>query len=322
MIYIPRWAVALSALIFASYDTVVGAIWLTQYRNPTVGAVALAIYTVCVVLSIAFYPGERLPKGQAWVNLGAAIVVPILVNSQIDTEVAGTFATWYVGAIGILLTATAVRGYRLVPWLGLANLFIQVVIWGGWGFVMNSGIVGAFLFVAAGQGLSQGIRVTSRSAQEYREQATRLAAESTEATVSRAERQRLITSALQEAVPTLTLIMQRGGKLNASQRAEALRLEAQLRDEIRGRALISPAVRQAASEARQRGVEVLLLDDGGLDGLEPQQVADLQRQVAELLAGVQTGKVTVRTVKGEDWKVTVVATRSGAAAPDLWIKLS
>jgi len=43
-------------------------------------------------------------------------------------------------------------------------------------------------------------------------------------------------------------------------------------------------------------------------------------KVAGAINSVVAGKVVVRSPRGEKWVVTVMATRPGTEAPDLWLK--
>jgi hypothetical protein len=135
-------------------------------------------------------------------------------------------------------------------------------------------------------------------------------------------RSSLLEKTLRTALPALNLIAALGGNLNESQKAEALLLEAGLRDEIRGEALLNDAMREAIKAARQRGAEVLVLDEGGLDGLDDAARNELLGRVAASIAGICSGRLTIRAPRGEDWRITVVAVRPGTAEPDLWLKLS
>jgi hypothetical protein len=112
-----------------------------------------------------------------------------------------------------------------------------------------------------------------------------------------------------------------GGQLSAAEQLESRLAEASLRDEIRGRNLINPRVRDAVRLARLRGVEVLLLDEGGLDDCEHELRERLLGDVANAIDGISAGKVTVRSPQGEPWMLTVVALNPGSAVPDLWLKL-
>lgn len=321
MIRVPRWLVSVTGLAFAYYYVWVGVLWVGKYANPLIGNLALAIYAILVTLTFAAYRGLQLPMYQAVLNLMASVALPYYVSSQISTAVEGTFATWYLGACGLLMAATAVRGHRWLPWIGVVALLVHIVWWGGPEFIFNSGFVGVVLFVAAGQGISAGLRATSRRAEAYRELASATAAATAEKSAARSERQRLIGATLAGSLPILQRIVDTKGQLSAQEREQALLLEASLRDEIRGRYLMSPEVRSATLAARKRGVEVLLLDDGGLDAVALEIRERIHQEVAAAIQKVDAGKITVRTVRGEQHLVTVVATRPDQVAPDVWLKL-
>jgi len=70
--------------------------------------------------------------------------------------------------------------------------------------------------------------------------------------------------------------------------------------------------------ARRRGTVVTLLDEGGIDELEDDELIRVHGALAEALRGTRAEKVIVRTVpEGSDVAVTVVGldgTGDGAAA--------
>ncbi|MGB3371187.1 MAG: hypothetical protein WBA81_11250, partial [Rhodococcus sp. (in: high G+C Gram-positive bacteria)] len=90
---------------------------------------------------------------------------------------------------------------------------------------------------------------------------------------------------------------------------EALLVEATLRDSIRARALDVPDIVSAARSARERGVTVQLLDDGGL-GANSGQAVEFRRTVVEQLDAAHSGSITVR-VQPPDRNVlaTIVVSR-------------
>jgi hypothetical protein len=45
-------------------------------------------------------------------------------------------------------------------------------------------------------------------------------------------------------------------------------------------------------------------------------------RAAASFATVNSGRLTIRAPKAEDWKITVAAIRPGEASPDLWLKIS
>jgi hypothetical protein len=200
-------------------------------------------------------------------------------------------------------------------------LAVQVVAWGGVGAFFSSGLIGAFMLVFVAHALSVGLDAVAKDIEKFNTErvASEVALASTSA--SRLERQNLVDAALRGALPQLEKIKNSAGNLSESEASEARLLEAALRDEIRGRQLLNDSVRFEVDQARRRGVEVVLLDEGGLADLGEEHLKDLLGQVAKSLRSVSEGRVTVRAPKGEDWKITVAAMRPGVTLPDVWLRL-
>jgi hypothetical protein len=209
-----------------------------------------------------------------------------------------------------------------VAWIGIAILIIEIAAWGGVESLASTGLPGVLSLMVTGHAVSLGVGRAVKNAQELNRKAALTAIETASIEAAGLVRSNLLEKTLRTALPALNLIAALGGNFDASQKREALLLEAGLRDEIRGESLLNDEVRQAVKDARIRGVEVLVLDEGGLQNLPPEQVEDLLSRVARNVRLVESGRLTIRSPKGEDWKITVVAVRPGATAPDIWLKLS
>ncbi|MFM2385167.1 MAG: hypothetical protein RL166_1041, partial [Actinomycetota bacterium] len=134
------------------------------------------------------------------------------------------------------------------------------------------------------------------------------------------ERRTRLQNVLERVLPSLSFISANKGKLSQEQKRKLVQLEASLRDDIRGRFLLNEGVREAAASARARGVEVLILDEGGLSEVGESQLSHILDKVVSALNSVSAGKVVIRSPRGEKWLVTIMATRPGTNAPDLWLK--
>jgi hypothetical protein len=321
MIRVSRVAISIIGTIFGLYYAILGAFWIATYQDPSIGVASLFLYIGAMVSSISFYRGRTLPVAQALLNLAVAITVPWLLNPLVAGGTHSTFATWYIGAMGVLLAATAVRGHRVIAWTGAITVFGEVVSWGGLSAIFDSGLIGMVLLVAAGQAISFGLERASREASELAAQALADEAATVATTVQHLERQARAKIALESSLPMLQRIVSAGGNLTPEEKIEARLAEASLRDEIRGRELISDRVREAVRLARIRGIEVVMLDEGGLDEVEPEAKTEILDEVASILDGLSTGKVTVRAPANESWKVTVAAMTPGDNSPALWLKL-
>ena len=106
------------------------------------------------------------------------------------------------------------------------------------------------------------------------------------ARAAEAERRTRLAQIEQLAAPVLLLLRDGGvdgGGVDERLATECRLLEAALRDGIRGRLLVDPAVRETLWAARTRGVEVTLLDDSGTE------VGDTVPAVADVAAPLPGG---------------------------------
>jgi hypothetical protein len=260
-----------------------------------------------------------MPLPLAVVTLATAIAIPQLVNSQLDASAFGTTATWYVSGVATLMAISAARQQRLFAWLGSVVLAIEVFIRGGTEALFNSGLGGAFALVAAAHAISVGLETSAKQTASYLEAAKLTEAASASESAIRQERSERITSTLSGALPMLEKIA--SSELTEADKQEALLLEAQLRDEIRGRALVNPKLRASVWEARSRGVEVVLLDEGGLENISEPDRESLRSRLADELDKITSGRVTIRSPRLEKTRVTFVASRKGTARPDIFLRL-
>jgi phosphatidylserine/phosphatidylglycerophosphate/cardiolipin synthase-like enzyme len=109
--------------------------------------------------------------------------------------------------------------------------------------------------------------------------------------------------------------------LSDEDRDECRLIEALLRDRIRGRSLASPEVEQAARLARQRGVQVDILDNRGTelpDAVRQQAVQALTKVLLESRSGV----VRVRALPAEsDVAVTILASTQDSPLPEFFLEI-
>jgi hypothetical protein len=321
MIRVSRAAISLIAVLFGLYFAGMGGFWVTKYEKPMVGILAIVIYSAAIISSIALHRGFRIPTIQALANLAVACYLPLIMNPIIAGAKHNTFATWYIGGLGVLLASTAVRGHRTLAWVSTGVVVTEVVVWGGLTAITDSGLIGMVLLVGAGQAISFGLERASLEAKTLSEQARADATATAATSVQRLERKERAQLALESSLPMLQRIVAASGNLTESERVEARLAEASLRDEIRGRELVNDRVREAVRLARIRGVEVVMLDEGGLDGADTDLRSRILDDVAATLDGLSFGKVTVRAPANESWMVTIAATAPGSAGPVLWLKL-
>ena len=326
------------AITFSAYHVILGVYSLSYAASIVPVIVALALYIVATTVSLLPWGRMRMPIWMASFNVAVTIVIVLLVSSELDPNREGGngYATWYVAAIGTLLTITSTRRRHSFAWVGIAFLSVQTVIWAGPGALASLGVIGSISWVAVSHILSSGMAKATKDALRFalaeREATDWQAAQ--EAHVF--ERQFRLGQTSSSALPMLRRIEERGGELSELERLECLHLEGAIRDEIRGRKLLSDAVREEVMLARKRGALVTLLDEGGLDELSERELERVHAKVAEAIRSTDADKVIVRTAaEGSETAVTVVGLRSpsgfDADAPgpvededdevDLWLEI-
>ncbi|WP_395638399.1 hypothetical protein [Pseudolysinimonas sp.] len=312
---VPRPLIVLVAALFSGYIIVLGIYSLPfgfASSSETVVA-ALAIYALATVAILIPDKRPRMPIWLAAFAVAIAVVMPMLVTLVLDPNREGGngYATWYVAAIGALMTITAVRRRPGFAWFGIGFLVVQTVFWAGPDGLASLGVIGSASWVGVAHLLTNALAKAVRDSQRFAV-AERGAAEwqaAQEAHLN--ERQFRLGQTTVMALPMLRTIQQSAGDLTAAQRAECLHLEGAIRDEIRGRKLLNDSVREQVMLARRRGTTVTLLDEGGIDDLEGDDLDRVLGALADALRRTNADKVIARTVpEGSDVAVTVVGLRS------------
>lgn len=321
MIRIPRISAIVLASGFGLYHAVLGLLNLPEYQQPGFAAAALALYVFALSNSLLQGPGLSLKLRWAILNLGVAIFVPLFMSEALDKEAITGFNTWHVSAMGTLLAITAIRQQRFIAWVGAGFVVVQVLAWGGLDILFDSGLLGVLVLVTASQVAASGLKTAALAASQYRAQTIAVLEATDASTAARAERKLRVSEALDDARPLLEKIIATRGQLSEADRSEARLTEAALRDWIRGRSMITDELVVAVRKARARGIEVLLLDDGGFKDATETQKAELIDRVIKELAVIKSGKVVIRAVPGQNWRLTMAALRKDAEKPDLFIRI-
>ena len=310
-ISVPRYLIIGLAAIFSAYHLVLAltALHVPKEEGPYVAAMVL--YAIATIASLWFSRSPRMPIWLAAFNAVLALMVPLLVTSQMQEVPNGSYATWYVAAIGTLMVITSTRRRHTFAWIGIGALVVQTIAWAGPGALGAYGVVGDILWVGVSHALSLSLAKAGRDTRQYafaeREAVEWRAAQ--EAHVS--ERQFRLGQTSRMALPMLRQIVAVGAELTEGQRLECLYLEGAIRDEIRGRKLLNNRVREQVMVARRKGTTVTLLDEGGLDDLPEEELERVLNRLADAIRDTQTGKLIARTVpEGSDIAVTVVGLSS------------
>jgi hypothetical protein len=282
---------------------------------------ALLLYVYCAAATLLFFRGLQLPRWQAAINLVAGAALPTIVIAQRELIDDHSIGAWVVMGTALILTATAVRQQARFALIGLALLLGVLIVEYGAGAASTAGLAGALVFVLAGLGVSRGIARTTREMSKFKAKEVESRSKIAELEAASLERQRRLSQVLGTAVPLLSVIRDMKSPLDEELKQSAKIVEATLRDNLRGRDLLNLAMTNEVQRLRNLGVEVLILDEGGTESLSSTERNDLLNKAVTALQVVTQGRVTIRSPKADEFKLTVVATTPGRAEPVLSLRL-
>lgn len=313
MIRHPRALILAVAASFSLYHVILGTYALNLPTDPAPVVAAMALYIVATAVSLWPTSPTRMPLGVALFNLAVCVVVPLLVANQLDPTMELGYATWYVAAVGTLLTITVTRKQPLVAWLGAVFLAVHATVWAGLDSLGSFGVIGSVVWVAAAVLLSRALAKAGRDARQFARAEREASRWQAAQEAHLYERQVRLSYTNRMTLPMLHRIVDQDGVLNDDEKLECRYLEAAIRDEIRGRRLLNDAVRDRVMAARRRGAIVTLLDEGSLDELDGKQLEIVLDRLAQAIDQTSADKIIARTAAdGSETAVTVV----GLCSPD------
>lgn len=319
-------AVATSlALGFCLYFVARGMWWTQPPEIPPLLLAALALY-LAVMVAVTVTEDSAQGRMPGWAAIAAAVAagaIPTMASLALSPATReAPFATWYVGAVGLLGVVCVVRGRPILGWAILVVLAASSMVWMGPAEALRLGLVGSIVWMVVAQLLlwlwARAVRDTERLTEIQRQvstwQATQRAREQ--------ERRRRVQYALSVAGPVLSRVVVTGGVLDEAERVQARMAEGRLRDELRGGGLLNDAVRTAIERARRAGASVTLLDEGGLDDVPEERRVRIRDEIAEALHDVAGMRVIVRAARHPQTAVTIVGRlREGTHAEEDVVQL-
>jgi hypothetical protein len=305
------------AALFSVYHLVLA--FTTLPRVTDVGPVVacMALYAAATATAL-LVRGAVLPVWVTCFCLATAVVMPVVAAPVVELGDGPGYATWWIAAVGTLMVILVVRQRMPFAWVGVLFLTVHTVAWAGLDALGSLGVLGSVVWVAVGTAFASAMNRATRVTRDFvrAEQETADWQAAQDAHVY--ERQFRLSQTTRMALPMLQRIIDSCGDLDDADRAECLHLEQAIRDEIRGRSLLSDDVRDEVMRLRRRGATVQLHDDGGLDDLDAPDIRRIHARVAEALRQARDAdNVIVRTVgEGSDSAVTIVGLRLDGAASE------
>lgn len=306
---------------------IVGIFWLAQVslaalsggpliRTPLGGLALLLVLLAAPLLAMRGRYPLSLPR-VAFVLI-AIVASTLIVQLQLPTTGPWGYEAWHLGADTFLMFGLGLRGRLLAAWAGLAAM-VGIAItwstvtsgapWNGLGLTYHH-----VATMIAGSLLVLGLRWIGARIAEFREaEANRVRDEQSQAAIA-SERDHELGEVRRLAMPALQSLVD--GKSTPADRDDHRVLEGRLRDAIRGRRLAVDPVVTAASGARRRGADIVLMDDLGPHSLSPTWLALAHRWLADQLDAVgEGGEATARLSRDDRANViTFTATDAGGSS--------
>lgn len=302
------------AVGFAVYFAARAVWWTVQPTVPLLMVAAILLYLVVVMTTVLLESpaGAQLPRWWGVVAVIVAAVIPIMASESLQPgHRTAPFATWYIGALGLLAVICIVRRRAIAGWLVLGALTVSSAACIGLLVALELGLVGSMMWTVVAQLL---VLFWDRAVQDTEHLADiQQAVSAWHATqlVRQRERRVRVQYALGVAGPVLTKAVAAHGQLTDDERLEARLAEGRLRDELRGASLLNDAVRAAIQQARLRGASVTVFDEGGLDEVDEPRRAEIRDELAAVVRSAEAGRVIIRAARDPQTAVTVVG-RSGS----------
>ena len=225
---------------------------------------------------------------------------------------------WYT--CGILAGAVIVwtTGHRAPPIVTVAFQLTQITLWAGPTGAIRLGLTAEIVLVIAGLMMRRAIQRLSAAADISAATQRTLTLQQAKMDAFHLERRTRLHHTRTHAAPMLRHIINQHGVLDQAGRTECRVLEQALRDEIRGRHLLNPTMRDVISTHRRRGAHVQVLDDGGLDNYDPDTLNVLIDNAAAQIKPLHSARIVLRTGSLDtDTAITIVASTPDETAAAL-----
>lgn len=272
-------------------------------------AVGFAVMAVAAVVVVRM-PSDPLPLPLTIVIAALGPVITLATAGDLGSD----RTMWTSFAYSYVLCLLAVRGRMWWAWIGVAAMGLAALsVSHDAGFTADAlaGAIAPIGTVAAVSVFAVLMQPTLESLRALQQEALVRAAGEAALAGQSEERDRQLARLDAIARPALERIAS-GDELDLEMREECRLLEAELRDGLRAPQLSTATLSAAARTARSRGVEVALLDDGGLSAVSENVSSTVLRQVAEALDSARIGSITVRILpKGRRIVATLLINESG-----------
>ena len=270
------------------------------HADPSLPLLIVAVSIVGIGIAVLMRTrSDPMSLRSAWAAGSCPPMAALVTAVAIPGPPATPGQTNALGAGVALCAFMCVRGRTGVAWVAQAATMSIVTAWGDW---TGQGALAGFLLALPNIAVllmstlfARIMRPAALSVRALHAEAERQTAELADGEARAAERRRQNQRLQQLAWPTIDLLA-RKSTLTEEQIDDARLTEARLRDSVRAPSLDVPLVVEAVRQARQRGVDVVLIDDRGMDVVDDDGRTAFHQCAAEWLASAVDGRITVRVL--------------------------
>lgn len=290
--------------------------WTTLDQVSPVWPVFAAQGLAAIATWLALRKLQLLPIPASW---GVAVVLllsatTLLVQATLPMGRWPGYATWYSSVVMVLVIVLLFRGRPLLAWIGVAVFVVESLYWAfthalGFGEVVRVafGPVSWMVVAQLVSGWLDDIGHRMRETRENSDAANQAIAESYSKLVMRDIWLRQLRT---QVDPLLQTLADPDAELTAAQLEACIAVERRLRDGLRAANLLSDGTQDIVEAARQRGVDVTLVDSRG--SALPEAVRKALRQSLTSLLGDRSVKKLVARAAPEGYNdvVTILTVRA------------
>jgi len=298
---------------YGAGNTFVASLNLGRLIHPALGIIGLILMWAAIV--ILSRPGsEPFDLRSSVLVIVLSLSITLLGSwNLVDTKTTD-YASWHLGVSTCLLLFLALRGRRAMAWLAYVSFASIVLIAGvttdrGLSLAVND-VARQAATLLIGTLFAMILRRTVRTITTLQE--SQLQRTTAEAAMAAATAERAVQTGRLERVarPALTRILD-DAPFSQRELNDFVLLEATLRDGIRAAGFSSDRVTEETRLARERGLQVVLLDDRG-DDLPTPDRERVEEALIEQLHSTQYGTITARlSPAGRDVIATIVVDEVG-----------
>ncbi|NMO05090.1 hypothetical protein HH308_28100 [Gordonia sp. TBRC 11910] len=292
------WAV-LATYIAAM--TIVAVYQFDVVTNPVLLVAGLTVFSAAAIVVVRMGDDPLPTRLTVLLVLSGPLGCALILSATPALDLSSLLFTWIHGGGTAVYCFMTVRGRYVAPWLGLV---LMIVVCAVWAYLRHLSVITACALVAVDAAplfmslmFAMMLRPTARTVFALRNYTIERIAQASADDAAADERSRQADRLNSLARPLLGRIAS-GNPLTDDERGACAALEAHLRDQLRAPLLAHLGLDVAAFNARNRGVEVVLIDDSAAgdaeSSLNPDVIAALQDRALKALDAATAGQIFVR----------------------------